>query len=250
MKKLIVIISVIACAFSVSAQDSLYINQKDGSIISYAISNIDSITFTKKSGSSESNTSTTDVGVLINGVRWATRNVNTPGTFTNNNYDAGYFYQWNSNVGWPSTGAIGSITATDGTTTWNSSWAGGYTTPSATDTWTSTNDPSPQGWRVPTLTEIRTLVDATKVTAIWTTQNGVYGERFTDKTTGNTLFLSASGYRYHGDGALSLTGSNGFYWSSSALTEDLAHFLGISKTSAFNELFTRVAGFTVRPVAE
>ena len=42
-------------------------------------------------------------GVLINGVRWATSNVDMPGTFAANPEDAGLFYQWGSNVGWSST---------------------------------------------------------------------------------------------------------------------------------------------------
>ena len=38
-------------------------------------------------------------GVVINGVRWATRNVDKPGTFAANPEDAGMLYQWNRKVG-------------------------------------------------------------------------------------------------------------------------------------------------------
>jgi len=38
---------------------------------------------------------TYDEGVVINGVKWATRNVAAPGTFAANPQDAGMFYQWN-----------------------------------------------------------------------------------------------------------------------------------------------------------
>ena len=41
-----------------------------------------------------------DPGVLINGVRWATRNVDAPGTFTTAPENAGMLYQWNRRVGW------------------------------------------------------------------------------------------------------------------------------------------------------
>ena len=35
-------------------------------------------------------------GVLINGVCWATRNVDAPGTFAENPEDPGMMYQWNA----------------------------------------------------------------------------------------------------------------------------------------------------------
>ena len=38
--------------------------------------------------------------VVINGVRWATCNVDAPGNFAANPEDAGMFYQWNRKVGW------------------------------------------------------------------------------------------------------------------------------------------------------
>ena len=43
---------------------------------------------------------TVDKGVIINGIKWATRNVDKKGTFTNNPEDIGMLYQWNSIVGW------------------------------------------------------------------------------------------------------------------------------------------------------
>ena len=43
---------------------------------------------------------THDYGVLINGIRWATRNVDAPGTFTQNPEDAGMLFQWNRRKGW------------------------------------------------------------------------------------------------------------------------------------------------------
>jgi uncharacterized protein (TIGR02145 family) len=234
MKKLILFLAVIACTLSASAQDSLYINQKDGSIISYAIANVDSISFTRKA-------STVTGYVLINGVKWATRNVAAPGTFATNAYDAGDFYQWNSKVGWPSTGTV---------TGWNRSWTGGYTNPSSTDTWTSANDPSPAGYRVPTYAEIQTLLDTTKVTHTWTTQNSINGEKFTDKTTGNSLFLPALGYRYGDDGTLINVGSNGFCWSSTASSSFYAYYLYFYSNNGSLGSGDRAPGLSVRPVLE
>ena len=41
-----------------------------------------------------------DEGVIINGVKWATRNVATLGTFAAKPEDAGMFYQWGHKIGW------------------------------------------------------------------------------------------------------------------------------------------------------
>jgi len=40
-----------------------------------------------------------ETGVVINGVKWATRNVDKPGTFVANPEDFGMLYQWNRRVG-------------------------------------------------------------------------------------------------------------------------------------------------------
>ena len=142
--------------------------------------------------------------VWINGVCWATRNVGAPGTFVENPEDAGMFYQWNRNIGWNATDPM---INSNGGTTWNSS------DPTGT-AWTKANDPSPAGWRVPTLAEIQSLLNTTYVTRTWTTQNSVNGLKLTDIATSNTLFLPAAGYRWHEDGTLYSAGSSGFYWSS------------------------------------
>ena len=119
---------------------------------------------------------TTDEGVIINGVKWATRNVDVPGTFAVNPEDAGMFYQWNRKTAQAATGAV---------TGWENS------TPTGT-VWEKANDPSPAGWRIPTKAEIEKLSDANKVSHEWTTQNGVKGRKFTDKATGSSLFLIAA----------------------------------------------------------
>ena len=76
--------------------------------------------------------STYDPGVFINGVRWATRNVDRPGMFAPTPESLGSFFQWNSGIteqGW--------------------SWE-----------WERENDPCPQGWRIPTRTELHSLSNA------------------------------------------------------------------------------------------
>ncbi|MDR0872786.1 MAG: hypothetical protein LBN27_04880 [Prevotellaceae bacterium] len=180
--------------------------------------------------------------VIINGVCWATRNVDAPGTFADNPEDYGMFYQWNRNVGWSSTDPM---INSNGGSTWDSS------NPIGTE-WEKANDPSPAGFRVPTLAEIRTLLDTDKVSSQWTTQNGVSGRLFTDKTTNNSLFLPAAGGRYYSDGTLFYAGSYGYYWSSTQSDSSSAYLLYFYSSSTDWDWVGshRRFGFSVRAVAE
>ena len=83
---------------------------------------------------------TTDAGVVINGIRWATCNVDMPGTFAENPESFGMFYQWGRSVGWSSTDPM---INSNGGTEWDSDFYRG-------NTWTRANNPCPRGWRVPT----------------------------------------------------------------------------------------------------
>ena len=57
-----------------------------------------------------------DEGVVINGVKWATRNVDKPGTFAANPENAGMLFQWNRRVGWS---ANDPMVNSNGDVTWN-----------------------------------------------------------------------------------------------------------------------------------
>jgi len=64
-------------------------------------------------------TLTTDTGVVINGVRWATRNVDAPGTFAFSPYEPGMLYQWNRRMGWlaiPTGGGFQGVVGWDSST--------------------------------------------------------------------------------------------------------------------------------------
>jgi len=137
---------------------------------------------------------THDEGVVINGVKWATRNVGTSGTFVENSKDYGEYYQFNK-----------------GTTDFLSYEDYYCSIYPNSDFWLPTNDPSPVGWRVPTSDEIETLFDTEKVSKEWTILDGVEGISYTDKSTNKSLFLPAAGYYF--DGTLYETGFGGFYWS-------------------------------------
>ncbi len=106
-------------------------------------------------------TNTTDEGVVINGVKWATRNIDESGTFASTPASAGKLFQWNRTKAWDNT-ASGPVVG------WNS-------TASTSTEWTSANDPSPTGWRVPVYEEIKSLLDTTKVSSEWAWQPGGMG---------------------------------------------------------------------------
>ena len=174
-------------------------------------------------------------GVVINGVRWATRNVDAPGTFAQTPESSGMLYQWNRRAGWVSTGNVSG---------WNGS-------PIAGNSWGSTNDPCPQSWRVPTVGELQTLTNTNSVTSQWATVSGVNGRRFTDRTSGNYIFLPAVGWREINNGVLNQAGSFGGYWSSTAGGAALnARGLFFGNSSVLVRDDQRVHAFSVRCVAE
>ena len=162
---------------------------------------------TRSSSNVEQSTETTelsathDYGVVINSIRWATRNVDAPGTFANNPEDAGMLFQWNRIKGWNVVDR-----EVEG---WDSTLAGGTK-------WYAENDPCPEDWRVPTIDELNTLL---YIDSEFISHNSVRGRVFTYYG----LFLPAAGRRddipyefvaRHPPGVLYLEGYWGFYWSS------------------------------------
>ncbi|MCL2041828.1 MAG: hypothetical protein FWG84_07310 [Bacteroidales bacterium] len=152
-------------------------------------------------------------GVVINGVRWATRNVDMPGTFAANPEDAGMFYQLGRKVGWSTTNPL---VNSDGGTIWDDNMPLG-------DTWEQKNDPCPCGWRVPTIKELRSLVASG---SSWDELNGVTGRFFGSGE--HSIFLPSAGGRNYTSGALCDVGSSGYYWSSSISFSDATRGLDLS----------------------
>ncbi|MDR0873655.1 MAG: Ig-like domain-containing protein [Prevotellaceae bacterium] len=172
--------------------------------------------------------------VVINGVKWATRNVASPGTFASNPESAGMIYQWNRKKGWSASGIV-------------EGWDG---TDVEGNMWENANDPSPSGYRMPTLAEIQSLANTTYVTNEWTTINGVNGRLFTDKTSGNSLFLPAVGMRSFLSGSLSNTNFLGVYWCNEEYDDYNAYNLSFTQSEkAFRTYDGKRIGYSVRSVA-
>ena len=219
-------------SIAIAQNPKAYFKKNGTTVFQTAIADIDSIVFKQeiiepaceKDGAN-------CLWVKINGVKWATRNVG-----ASKPEDFGGYYQWNS----PTTNFL----------LHNDYYNSNY--PKST-TWLSSNDPSPAGFRVPTLAELQSLTNSTYVKYEWTTRNGVYGGRFTDRATGNCIFLPAAGCRYFNDGTLYNVGSGGGYWSSSQSGSYGDGAYGMSFGSGGADWFywiNKSFGFTVRPVAE
>ena len=178
-------------------------------------------------------------GEMINGVCWATRNVDAPGTFAVNPEDAGMFYQWNRNIGWSNTDPL---VNSNGGTTWDPSDPPGVE-------WQTANDPSPTGFRVPNRTEINALCNTTYVNYAWTTENGVIGERFTDKSSGNSIFIPGAGFRGN-NGDLTNPNADGRCWTTTQNGTTGAYVLIFSIANAAEASLVRHFAFSVRPVVE
>jgi uncharacterized protein (TIGR02145 family) len=174
-------------------------------------------------------------GVIINGIKWATRNVRAPGKFTAHYYDPGMFYQWNRKVGWSSTDPL---VNSDGGTTWDDSSPSGYA-------WERENDPCPDGWRVPTRAELASLGNG-----VWTntpTAGSFFG------SDENSIFLPAAGARYNSTGEHYSVYKGGLYWSSTAnaVYGGYCFYLLFDNTNAISHFSINPAyGFSVRCVAE
>ena len=185
--------------------------------------------FANSTKASDNNSATHDEGVVINGIRWATRNVDMPGTFVETPECSGMLFQWNRPYGWRSAPHYtdesflwgyypdgSSLWKYSPTQRWNPTIGGwenaNWDTSIPTGTkWYAKNDPCPPGWRVPTFEELE-ILDFEYIESEWTAKNGVNGRLF--GTAPNQLFLPAAGWRNDRDGSLNRVGVNGDYWSS------------------------------------
>jgi len=172
----------------------------------------------------------TDKGVVINGIRWATRNVDAPGTFAETPESPGMFFQWNRRKGWSATDE-----EVEG---WDNSLPEGTK-------WYAENDPCPEGWRVPTFEELQSLVDAGNE---WIIQNNVNGRLF--GIAPYQIFLPAVGNRGGFNGMHFNAGNWGFYWGNTKCSIRTACGLQIANNEMFVTNSVRFNGFSVRCVAK
>jgi uncharacterized protein (TIGR02145 family) len=153
-------------------------------------------------------------------------------------------YQWNRSTGWYDDAGTptGALKGGGTTTAWEDITSGLE--------WASANDPSPAGWRIPTMAELQSLFITDKVSNEWTSLNGVYGRLFTDKTTGKSLFLPAAGQRDYHDGTFYEADTRGFYWGSAQGISEDAFILYFSSSYTKWNYISRGYGYSVRCVAD
>jgi len=176
------------------------------------------------------------IGVNINGVVWSPFNVGATGTFVSKSEDYGGIYQWNRKD------------------TSNFQFYDDYFTIDFTiyNTWLPANDPSPAGWRVPTIKELEKLMDDKKVRYEYLKQNGISGIKFTDISNKNSIFLPLAGFRNCYDGVHYRIGERGDYWSSTECEAGSrnAYLLIFDGKYIIDYGYFKSNGFSVRPVAK
>ena len=208
-------------------------------------------------------TATTDEGVVINGIRWATRNLATQGTFVNNPEDIGGLFQWGrkgdgheqrtskTTTNYSETGTPGhaNFILTTEFTNYDWLWVG------KNDLWNSgsetvpvkaANDPCPTGWRVPTHTEFESLRDSGTLETINDMNGRVFGRG------DNIIFLPSGGYRDYDMGHFYHINYSGYYWSSTALGYYTTSSYYFSTVELFHPDWRtyRSNGFSLRCVAD
>jgi len=222
MKKIIILTCIIAIALSLQSQEDIrtlkYIKDRNNKV-EMTVSEIDSVIF--------------NTCVLVNGVLWATCNVNAPGSFTAYPEDAGMFYQWNRRVGWSSTDPLVNH---EGGTAWNNS------TPTG-DILIRANDPCPEGWRVPKQGELQSLLNSG---SFWGELNGVSGRFFGNGD--HKVFFPAAGYRNSYGATLNNVGYSGFYWSATSFGGENSYYLDFGSGYANMLNYSRSVGCSIRCV--
>jgi len=227
-------------------------------------------------------------GVVINGIRWATRNLDCGGCFVPNDYDPGAHYQWGRQTDGHECSSLLHDNAVSGAdldlngqvATTSAAYgkfirhigqpAGDWRIPLDVTRWNggtessplkTVSDPCPAGWRVPTQTELSSLVQTANVTAVWTfdyNSSRVNGTVFTDNATLTSIFLPAADGRSCCDGTLWDGGGNnywsGYYWSSTE-SSGLPGYITVLDTDhsgvqKINEGFQLMNGLSVRCVKD
>jgi hypothetical protein len=185
-----------------------------------------------------------DGGVVIGGSIWATCNVGDPGTFVDAPENRGSFYKWGQKRGWSTADPL---ISSDGLTEWDDTFTTG-------EEWTAANDPSPEGWRVPTVDEVDVLLNSEHVNK--EPIDIPEGVKFTDELTGNSIFIPAAGAREVSSGLLYRVGRWGYYWLADSNGAEMGYIMyfyyeaPMGLLVAYNGAYHHGYGLTIRPVAE
>ena len=189
--------------------------------------------FANATKASDNNSATHDEGVVINGIRWATRNVDMPGTFAETPESFGMLFQWNRKKAWNA--------VDEEVEGWDSS------IPEGTK-WYAENDPCPEGWRVPTYEELKSFDNASSTGSEW-----IFGDFF--GTAPNQIFLPAVRWRNENNGRLNYRSdiritSGGGLWSSTQHGNSFAHALWFASGGSMSIVGQRAKGLSIRCVAK
>ena len=201
--------------------------------------------------------------VELAGIKWATKNVG-----ANSVTDYGLYFQWGDTQGYTAS-QVGSgegqkyfgwtdYKYCDGTssvmTKYNES--DGLTTLQSTDD--AVTAAWGGNWRMPTASELQTLVDAVdggSVMSAWTNDyqgSGVSGVTFTDvNDSSNVLFFPAAGYCDYGN--VSSVGNYGYYWSSTNDTNcggNMAHRIQLYNDYIDFNASDRYFGYSIRGILD
>lgn len=254
MKRTFTFVTSLLITVTMGAQ-SIIIQKTDGSVIKFSSSEVEYIDFSEEEQSGEQtgeqaayttcpdsrHPHVIDLG-LPSGTKWACCNVgaSTPEEYGNyyawgetqpksvynwRTYQWGYYDDYNSEDHLVNIGSDIAGTSYD----------------AATANWGAP-------WRMPSLTQIKELIENT--TSTWTTQNGVWGRKFTG-LNGGSIYLPPAGCRWEGE--LQDAGGWGWgeYWSSTYV-EGVSYFdYGLYFSYMFANWYSnfyRFYGLTVRPV--
>ena len=261
MKKTLLLIASAMLGMSAGAQ-TVNVHRTDGTVVNYPASEVSYIDFTAKEqgdddpatpGTAPAGAVAVDLG-LPSGTKWANMNVG-----ASKPEDYGLYFAWGETTGYTSNTSDGHDFGWASYKWCNGSWEtqtkyctkSNYGTVDNKTVLDLEDDAAyvnwGSSWCMPTYTEMQELLDNT--TSEWTTQNGVYGRKFTSKTNGNSIFLPAAGFR---DGSrLFYRASGGYYWSSSLFESyplNARSLLFFLSEYAYPHYYFRLIGFTVRPV--
>ncbi len=248
MKKLILFASALCMSVCAMAQSEFYVYKTDGSSVRYMIADVDSISFTVPATGTENGHEWVDLG-LPSGTKWATCNVGATKPEEYGDYFAWgetepkTTYDW-STYKW-SNGSYSTLTKYNTSSEYGT--VDNKTVLELADDAARANWGG--AWRMPTIAEWTELLE--NCTWTWTSDyngTGVAGQIVTSNINDNSIFLPAAGYRYNDD--LNDAGSNGYFWSSSLITDipGGARCGGISSNGGSRGSVGRLYGQSVRPV--